>query len=245
MSTRLATTVLLLRGGRTDLEVFMVQRHRKMGFLPNAWVFPGGRVDPADHMEGHPALVGGEHVLSQLELPRPDARHRIEHCQMAREDQLDRMVELGVSPSFFVGHVHYWGDRHRDLFMGPERAARISPLRSALDRGLRFTVHEDTPVTPVSPLTSAWAAVNRLTRSGEVLGAGERLGPLEALRTVTSAAAWQNFEETERGAIEPGKAADFTVLARDPLEVSPEEIREIPVLETIVAGRTVWKAGGQ
>ena len=73
MPPRLATTVLLLRGGPTDLEVFMVQRHRKMGFLPNAWVFPGGRVDAADRLDGHPALVGGEHVLSQLKLPRPDA----------------------------------------------------------------------------------------------------------------------------------------------------------------------------
>ena len=73
MSTRLATTVLLLRGGTTHLEVFMVQRHRKMGFLPNAWVFPGGRVDAADRMDGHPALRGGDEVLQQLDLPRDEA----------------------------------------------------------------------------------------------------------------------------------------------------------------------------
>ena len=78
--------------------------------------------------------------------------HRIEHCQMAREDQLDKMQKLGVTPSFFVGHVYYWGDRHRDIFIGPERAARISPLRSAVDRGIRFTIHDDTPITPVNPL---------------------------------------------------------------------------------------------
>jgi 8-oxo-dGTP pyrophosphatase MutT (NUDIX family) len=73
MSTRLATTVLLLRGGRVGLEVFMVQRHRNMGFLPNAWVFPGGRVDAADRMAGHPALVGGDQVLQQLRLPEENA----------------------------------------------------------------------------------------------------------------------------------------------------------------------------
>ncbi|MHC4914236.1 MAG: amidohydrolase [Planctomycetota bacterium] len=201
----------------------------------------------AVHANGDAAIddVLEAYAAAQAELSRPDARHRIEHCQMAREDQLDRMVELGVSPSFFVGHVHYWGDRHRELFMGPERAARISPLRSALGRGLRCTVHEDTPVTTVSPLTSAWAAVNRLTRSGKVLGADQRIGVLEALRTLTSEAAWQNFEEAERGSIEPGKAADFTVLARNPVEIPPEEIRELPVLETIVDGGSVWKAAGQ
>ncbi len=230
--------------GKPDYRGYAVRTREELARSVLAAHRAGRQV--AVHANGDAAIddVLEAYAAAQADLPRPDARHRIEHCQMAREDQLDRMVELGVSPSFFVGHVHYWGDRHRDLFMGPERAARISPLRSALDRGLCCTVHEDTPVTPVSPLTSAWAAVNRLTRSGEVLGAGERLGALEALRTVTSDAAWQNFEEAGRGAIEPGKAADFTVLARNPLEISPEEIREIPVLETIVAGRTVWKAGG-
>ena len=74
---------------------------------------------------------------------------------MAREDQLERMVELGITPSFFVAHVFYWGDRHRDIFMGPERAARISPLRSSLRRGIRFTTHNDTPVTAVENRTGA------------------------------------------------------------------------------------------
>src|SRR5262249_37747647 len=73
---------------------------------------------------------------AQRVFPRPDARHRIEHCQTVREDQLDKMKELGVTPSFFVGHVFYWGDRHRDLFLGPERASRISPLESARRRGI-------------------------------------------------------------------------------------------------------------
>ena len=54
--------------------------------------------------------------------------------QTAREDQLDAMRELGVTPSFFAGQVYYWGDRHRDIILGPERASRISPLGSALDR---------------------------------------------------------------------------------------------------------------
>lgn len=180
---------------------------------------------------------------AQRDFPRADARHRIEHCQTAREDQLDRMKELGMTPSFFAGHVYYWGDRHRDIFLGPARGARISPLASAARRGMRFTVHDDTPVTPVNPLHSVWVAANRITRQGKTLGPDQRISVLQALRAVTSDAAWQNFEEKRKGSIEPGKLADFVVLDRNPLSVPPMEIRDIRVLETIVGGRTVHRRG--
>ena len=178
---------------------------------------------------------------AQKEHPRPDARHRIEHCQMVREDQLDKMKEIGITPSFFVGHVYYWGDRHRDIFMGPERAARISPLKSAINRGIKFTVHDDTPVTPVNPLQLVWVSVNRLTKSNKVLGPEQRVSVKEALRAVTIDAAWQNFEEDIKGSIEVGKFADFVILAENPFTVEPVKIRDIAVLETIVGGRTVYK----
>ena len=180
-------------------------------------------------------------AAAQHEHPRSDTRHRIEHCQTPRPDQLDRMRELGVSPSFFVGHVYYWGDRHRDLFLGPERGARISPLRSATERGLRFSVHSDTPVTPVDPLLLVWAAVNRITREGKVLGPNERIGVLHALRAVTSDAAWQSFEEQRKGTIERGKLADFVVLAENPLTCPAEALKDIVIEETIVGGRSVWR----
>jgi predicted amidohydrolase YtcJ len=175
------------------------------------------------------------------ELPRADHRHRIEHAQMARDDQIDRMRELGVTPSFFVGHVYYWGDRHRDIFQGPERGSRISPLASAVERGVPFTIHDDTPVTPVKPLQLVWDAVNRLTTSGQVLGPAQRISVERALRAVTLDAAWQNFEEATKGSIEVGKLADFVVLGENPLTVEPTRIRDIPVLETILGGTSVYK----
>jgi predicted amidohydrolase YtcJ len=178
---------------------------------------------------------------AQQANPRPDARHRIEHCQYVREDQLDKIAQLGVTPSFFVGHVYYWGDRHRDIFLGPERAARISPLESARRRGIRFTVHDDTPVTPVDPLQLVWVSVNRTMKSGEVLGADQRITVEQALRAVTLDAAWQNHEEDRKGSIEVGKLADFTVLEENPAEAPPENIRDIRILRTVVGGRTVWK----
>ena len=173
--------------------------------------------------------------------PRDDARHRIEHCQTARDDQLDRMRKLGITPSFFVGHVYYWGDRHRDLFLGPERAARISPLASAAKRSIRFTVHDDTPVTPVNPLQLVWVAVNRQTTGGKVLGPEQRITAEQALRAVTIDAAWQNFEEAMKGSLEPGKLADFCVLSDNPLTVPPENIRSITIERTVVGGKAIYE----
>jgi predicted amidohydrolase YtcJ len=178
---------------------------------------------------------------AQRDAPRDDARHVVVHAQMARDDQLDRMQALGVIPSFFVLHVYYWGDRHREIFLGPERAARISPTRSADRRGLRFTLHADSPVVPMDPLRIVWAAVDRRTTSGRALGPEERIRPERALRAVTIDAARQHFQEDALGSLEPGKLADLVILSRSPLE-DPERIDEIRVLETIVGGRSEWRA---
>jgi len=172
--------------------------------------------------------------------PRPDARHRIEHCQTVREDQLARMQELGITPSFFQIHVYYWGDRHRDIFLGPERAARISPLASALRHKMRISIHNDTSVTPVNPLMLVWSAVNRLTSSGKPLGPEECISVNEALRSITIDAAWQAFEEKSRGSIEPGKLADFVIIDRNPLITPTRELRDLKVLETIIGGTRAY-----
>jgi predicted amidohydrolase YtcJ len=170
-----------------------------------------------------------------------DRRHRIEHCQMVQEDQLDTMAEAGVLASFFVKHVYYWGDRHRDIFIGPERAARISPLASATSRGLRFGLHSDTPVVPVSPLEGIWCAVQRVTRDGNELGPEQRVDVETALRGYTSDAAYLGFEEDTKGVLEPGRLADITVLSGDPTAVEPEQIRTLSVDATIVGGDVAWR----
>jgi predicted amidohydrolase YtcJ len=181
--------------------------------------------------------------LAQGDFPRSDPRHVLVHCQMAREDQLDRMKRLGVSPSFFSLHTYYWGDRHTAIFMGPDRAARMSPAKSAIDRNMRFTIHTDTPVVPMNPLLLVWAAVNRISTSGQAIGAHQRITPLQALRAITINSAWQAFQEDTLGSIEPGKCADFVILSHNPL-TQPMAIKDIRVLETIVAGETIYKASG-
>ncbi len=164
------------------------------------------------------------------------------HAQTIREDQLDRLQAAGFTPTFFVPHVYYWGDRHRDIFLGPDRAARMDPIRSALDRGLVATSHCDTPITPVKPFLSIWACVNRLTSSGKVLGPDQRISVREALRAHTISPAWQNFEERDKGSLEAGKLADLIVVDVNPLECAPEKLRDICVLETVVGGETVFSA---
>lgn len=173
--------------------------------------------------------------------PRADARPVIVHAQTMRPDQLDRARSLGVIPSFFALHTYYWGDRHRDVFLGPERAAAISPAATAQAKGVRFSLHCDAPVVPMEPLRLVWAAVNRQTSGGAVLGAGERVAPLTALRAVTIDAAFQHFEEGRKGSLEPGKHADLVILDGSPLE-RPEGIADLSVVETIVAGETAYRA---
>jgi predicted amidohydrolase YtcJ len=199
------------------------------------------------HGNGDAAIDDIIHAFreAQRAYPRPDARHRIEHSQTIRDDQLDEVRELGITPSFFVGHVYYWGDRHRDIFLGPERAARISPLASAAARGIRFTIHDDTPVTPVRPIQLVWVAANRVTSGGRVLGPEQRIPVEQALRAITIDAAWQNFEEDIKGSIEVGKLADLVLLSENPLMVDPAAIKDIQVLETIVGGRSVFVAGDE
>jgi len=176
--------------------------------------------------------------------PRPDLRTTIIHAQTMRDDQLDFAVKHGLTPSFFPIHAYFWGDRHRDLFLGPERAARISPSRSALDRKLKITLHHDAPIAGIEMLTVAWSAVNRVTTSGKELGPEERITPFESLRAITADAAWQNFEEKRKGTLEAGKLADMVILSDDPLAIDPMKIKDIQVLETIKEGNSIYSAKG-
>lgn len=164
------------------------------------------------------------------------------HAQTVRDDQLDRMASLGMTASFFVGHVFYWGDWHREETLGPVRADRISPTRSALDRKVAFTLHTDTPVVPPNMISTLWSATTRRTRSGDILGPAQRLGTWEALSAITLQAARQSGDESLKGSIEVGKQADLVVLSADPLSSDPENLRDLQVVETLARGRRVWPA---
>ncbi|MCP4628954.1 MAG: amidohydrolase [bacterium] len=174
--------------------------------------------------------------------PVKDHRATIIHAQMMREDQLDAARELGLAPSFFPAHIYYWGDRHRDIFIGPERAARLNPLKGALDRGVRFTLHHDAPVTTTNMMIVIQSAVNRVTSSGKPLGREFEIPVMEALKAVTINAAWQEGEEDIKGSIEAGKLADLVILSSNPLKVKSTVIKDIKVIETIKEGKSIYVA---
>jgi len=168
----------------------------------------------------------------------PDHRSVIVHAQLMREDQVERARKLRVVPSFFSAHTFFWGDWHRRSF-GDARAQNISPTRWAIDKGVDFTVHNDTPIVPPDMMRLLWATVNRTTRSGHIIGPQQRLTVMEALYAMTLGGAYQYFEEDSKGSITVGKQADLVILAENPLNVEPNRLKDIAVLETFSRGRSV------
>lgn len=169
--------------------------------------------------------------------PAPDHRFTLQHCQLADEAQFRRMAALGMGVNLFANHHFYWGDQHRAVTVGPERAERMNACRSALDAGVPFTIHSDAPVTPLGPLFTAWAAVTRRTASGRVLGEHQRIGVADALRAITLGAAYSLKLDGEIGSIECGKRADFCVLHEDPTTVAPDALKDVRVWGTVQGGR--------
>lgn len=162
------------------------------------------------------------------------------HAQTMRQDQLDRAQAVSLIPSFFVDHVYFWGDRHRDIFLGPDRAAQISPAGSAEKRKLIYTIHDDAPVVSADPFRTLWVAVARRTSAGEILGADEAITRQQALKALTLNSAYQHYVENEKGSIEVGKKADMIILDQNPLTAPEAALRHIKVLETVKDGKTVY-----
>lgn len=179
-----------------------------------------------------------ERVLS--ETPKPDHRFRLEHCALMRLDQIDRAISLGVLGSFFINHITHWGAPIEDVLFGPDRAAHYVPAGSAVAKGMRISLHADTPMTDPSCLELMQAAMTRKAGDGRCVGPSERLNATEALRAVTIDAAYQIGKENVLGSITVGKHADLVVLAQNPLTTDPEHLRDIRVQQTWLAGERVW-----
>ena len=174
---------------------------------------------------------------------KTDHRTIMIHAQTVREDQLDQMKELKIIPSYFSTHTFYWGDWHRDSVFGEDRAMRISPTRSTLNRKMPFTVHNDAPVVPPDMIRLLWSTTNRMTRSGKVLGEEQKICTYSALEAMTINAAYQHFEDGIKGTIEVGKLADLVVLSEDPLSMPADELLKLKVMATYSHGKEIFKNG--
>ncbi len=177
---------------------------------------------------------------AEEEYGYPDHRTVLIHGQTLRNNQIPDLVRLQIHPSLFPMHTFYWGDWHVESVLGEPRASYISPTRDVLDAGLTITTHHDAPVTFPNSMRVLDAAVNRVTRSGKILGSKQRLTAYEALKTLTEWAAFQYFEENSKGTITKGKLADFVILDINPLKIDPIKIHDIKIIESVKEGKTVY-----
>ena len=199
------------------------------------------------HGNGDKAIDNILTVMQQLKDKGYDIaslRPRIEHCSILHDDQIEKMKELGVSASFLIGHVHYWGTFMRDSVFGPDKVQLLDRCASVEKAGIRFSLQSDFAVTEPDMLKLVEIAVTRTTfkEPEYVLAPQECISVESAIRAVTSEAAWQLMSEKEIGSLEVGKYADFVILEKDPRKVDPETIADIRVLETWMNGKRVFKS---
>ncbi len=172
---------------------------------------------------------------------RDDLRTQLIHLQITNPDQLQTLSELDVSLTFQTAHNFYFADFHNEMTLGPKRTQKLNATASAWQKGFSVTLHHDSPVHPVDQLALVAIASQRKSRSGIVYGEEERLSVYQALQASTINAAYQFFEENNKGSLEVGKLADMIVLNNNPLEVAVDKIPDINVVQTIKAGKVKWQ----
>lgn len=171
--------------------------------------------------------------------PRSDHRHRLEHNALITPQQIARARRLGVTLSFFVDHIWFYGHRLAE-FVGEQRSARYMPVAEAIRQGHRVSIHGDHPATPIAPFRSMKTAVTRSMRLGDgQLGASQAINVSQALRAMTIDAAWQLGIDQEVGSLEVGKAADLLWVNENPLTQDPQALDQIEVIGTWIDGRRI------
>ncbi|MEC8839436.1 MAG: amidohydrolase [Candidatus Neomarinimicrobiota bacterium] len=195
----------------------------------------------AIHAQGEVAIQGILDAFTKIlyKYPRSNHRHRIEHNALITKEQIAQAKKLGLTLSFFIDHIYYYGDQ-LEYIVGSKRAERFMPIQSAISAGHHSTIHTDNPATPVDPFRAISTAVTRKTKNDKfILGKDERISAYDALKAITINAAWQLFEEQNRGSITIGKSADLVILSHNPLETKNKEIKNINVISTWIDGKQV------
>jgi len=199
----------------------------------------------AIHGNGDAAI---DSILDAMEAAKADGtdvnalRCRIEHCSILHDEQVARMADLNMVPSFLINHVHYWGHVMRDRVFGPDKVQLLDRCAAVEDAGLKWVMHTDAPVSPLGSLQKIRTAVARdlWKEPNTVLAPDERVSVEAAIRAVTANAAAACHSEHEIGQLKPGLQADLVILEDDPREVEPSKIADIPVSQTWMAGRQVF-----
>jgi predicted amidohydrolase YtcJ len=201
------------------------------------------------HVQGERAAKQFMDALEKVlkNHPRKDHRHRMEHNALVTASQLSRAKKLGITVSFYIDHINYYGDALAEHIVGQARAERFMAVKSAIKSGHTVTLHTDTPSSPLGPIRAMRVAIMRNTQSNRyVLGENETITAMEAIKALTINSAWQIFEENSRGSLEVGKLADFTILNKNLLTTPPKDWELVEVDSTYLNGERVenkkWSA---
>lgn len=161
----------------------------------------------------------------------------MEHYALVTQQQFKTANHLGLAPSFYIDHIFYYSDALHDNIMGPERAKRFMVVQSAIEAGHTVSLHKYTPSSPIGPIRAMQGAVLRSTRSNQhILGKNEQISIMDAIKTMTINGAWQISQEHNRGSIEVGKMADFTILSHNLTQLPVTQWQDVSVIETYLAG---------
>ena len=172
-----------------------------------------------------------------------DRRWRIEHAQIVSPADFAKFGTYGVIPSIQPTHATsdmYWAEDR----LGPERIKGAYAYQQLLDEAGILANGSDFPVEHINPLYGFHAAVARVDKNDYPEGGFQPENAIsreDALRAMTIWAAYTVFEEDERGSIEVGKKADFVRLAKDIMTIPNNELRDVPVLQTAIAGETLYR----
>lgn len=184
------------------------------------------------------------------ETPSYGLRHSIIHCNIPTARAMDLMFKLQNSydagyPEVQPAFLWWIGDAYAANF-GKKRNPRVLPLKTFLDRGIKWAASSDYNVSPFAPRYGLWASVARQTLLGthgdHPWGTAEAISVRDALKSYTSWAARQVFLEDKIGTIEAGKYADLVVWDRDPYSVPTEKLKDIKALLTLMNGEVVHRA---
>jgi len=194
------------------------------------------------HANGDVAIDTALGIYEQLqrELPRRDARLRIEHCTLVTPELVRRIKAAGVIPLPFAGYVYFHAEKMH--FYGEERLKHMFAMRDFLDAGIPAAPGSDYTASPAEPLLWLRSEVTRTDASGHVWGANQRITTLEAIRCSTVNGAHATFEEHLKGRLEPGQLADLVVWDHDLLHTDPAQFMNVKVERTMLGGRWVYEA---
>ena len=170
--------------------------------------------------------------------PRNDPRHRIEHCSLVNPALLQRIKDLGVIPAPFYTYVHYHGNKWVEY--GEEKMRWMFAHKSFLDYNIPVAPASDYTPGPFEPMMALQSMVTRKDFDGRVWGPNQRITIDQAMRICTLNGAYASFEENIKGSITAGKLADFVILADDPHDVDPDNIKNIEIVRTVVGGTTMY-----